>query len=413
LSQGHPLETVLLGAARRFWPELADLPAQRRVIGLGDVITVAYAAPLALGGLIALVRATDLDLWRNNLFSVWLLAALLSLFNRLRYFVIARIRADRYGSADGSLDGVILWSSENGVDWFSSSFPGAPVRAVVRGDQLIGFRGSSANLLSRTAEGWTATASFDLPEAVRIGYGSGRPGLVADGDGFLTQTVTGDVYWSADGSSFELIIEEPTWGVEIGMPTRQDCEPPATVSLDVPPVLVTPEGFLALVSRQALDPFGVWPVCEPDVWGSADGLRWATITGEPPFGPGAYLYDVDWRAGRLVAVGGVAFDEPAVWVSDDARTWRRIPFSGTEEPFELRRVDAGGLGWVILGELAERPGLVGWVSRDGECWETLPEAVQGRVAAVGNDRIIIADRIGFLDTWLGVVEGGVEVRCRS
>ena len=310
-------------------------------------------------------------------------------------------------------DGVILWSSENGVDWFSSSFPGAPVRAVVRGDQLIGFRGSSANLLSRTAEGWTATASFDLPEAVRIGYGSGRPGLVADGDGFLTQTVTGDVYWSADGSSFELIIEEPTWGVEIGMPTRQDCEPPATVSLDVPPVLVTPEGFLALVSRQALDPFGVWPVCEPDVWGSADGLRWATITGEPPFGPGAYLYDVDWRAGRLVAVGGVAFDEPAVWVSDDARIWRRIPFSGTEEPFELRRVDAGGLGWVILGELAERPGLVGWVSRDGECWETLPEAVQGRVAAVGNDRIIIADRIGFLDTWLGVVEGGVEVRCRS
>ena len=109
--QGHPIETALLGAARRFWPELADLPAPRRVIGLGDVISVAYAAPLALGGLIALVRVSDLDLWRNNLFGVWLLAALLSLFNRLRYFVIARIRADRYGSADGSLDGVILWSA--------------------------------------------------------------------------------------------------------------------------------------------------------------------------------------------------------------------------------------------------------------------------------------------------------------
>jgi len=111
LNQGHPIETGLLGFARRFWPELADLPVQRRVIGLGDVITVAYAAPLALGGLIALVRVTDLNLWRDNLFSVWLLAALLSLFNRLRYFVIARIRVDRYGSADGSLDGVILWSA--------------------------------------------------------------------------------------------------------------------------------------------------------------------------------------------------------------------------------------------------------------------------------------------------------------
>ena len=111
MNQGHPLEAGLLGFARRFWPELADLPAQRRVIGLGDVITVAYAAPLALGGLIALVRVTDLNLWRDNLFSVWLLAALLSLFNRLRYFVIARIRVDRYGSADGSLDGVILWSA--------------------------------------------------------------------------------------------------------------------------------------------------------------------------------------------------------------------------------------------------------------------------------------------------------------
>lgn len=103
-------ESTLLRLARPLWPELPTLPAQRRVIGLGDVLTVAYAGPLALAGLIALVRLTDLSLLRSQLFNVWLLAVLLSLFNRMRYFVIARIRADRYGSADGSLDGVMLWS---------------------------------------------------------------------------------------------------------------------------------------------------------------------------------------------------------------------------------------------------------------------------------------------------------------
>ncbi len=308
--------------------------------------------------------------------------------------------------------GVILWSSENGSEWSPAPLAGAPVRVVVAGQRLIAFRGSSASSFARTAAGWTQIAVFDLPEAARIGYGSGRSGVVAGRDGFVTQTVTGDVYWSEDGSSFRPAIEEPTWGVEIGMPTRRDCAPPATVSLDVPPVLSTPERFLALVSRQALDPFGVWPVCEPQVWSSVDGLTWAPLTEETPFGPGAYVYDVAWRADRLVAVGGVAFDEPAVWVSDDALRWRRIAFPGTDEPFELRSVEGGDLGWVILGELADRPGLVGWVSRDGLCWEPLPDEVQGRVAAVGTDRLIVADRIGFLDTWLGVVEGGVlAVRC--
>jgi len=310
--------------------------------------------------------------------------------------------------------GVTLWSSVDGRDWSANSLPGAPFRVVVAGDQLIGFRGSSATLLSREAGVWNETASFDLPEPVRIGYGSGRSGLVAAGDYFLPLTLTGDVYWSEDGSSFELVVAEPAWGVEIGMPTRRDCQPPVAVSLDVPPVVATPEGFFALVSRQALDPFGVWPVCEPEVWSSADGLRWTPITEEPPFGPGAYVYDIDWRAGRWVAIGGVAFTEPAVWVSDDAQTWRRIPFSGADEPVELRSVEAGDLGWVLLGELADRPGLLGWVSRDGECWELLPKEVQGRVAAVGTDRLLIADRIGFLEPWLGVVEGGVlAVRCQG
>jgi serine phosphatase RsbU (regulator of sigma subunit) len=103
-------ESALLGFARRWWPELPGLPIQRRVVGLGDVITATYAIPLAVVSLAALVRATDLELWRAHLFSVWLLAALLSLFNRLRYFFITRIRSDRYGSADGSLDGVVLWT---------------------------------------------------------------------------------------------------------------------------------------------------------------------------------------------------------------------------------------------------------------------------------------------------------------
>ena len=309
--------------------------------------------------------------------------------------------------------GVVLWSSTNGNDWSPDPLPGAPFRVVVSGDRLIGFRGSSAALLNRTSDGWAESAVFDLPEAVRIGYGSGRSGIVANTENFLAQTMSGDVYRSEDGSNFELVVEEPAWGVEIGLPIRSVCQPPRVVSLDVPPIVATPEGFLALVSVQALETFGVWPVCEPEVWFSRDGSDWAPIAGEHPFGPGAYVYDFAWRADRLVAVGGVSPKETAIWVSDDAVNWERLPLFTADERFELRSVDAGDLGWVILGELADRPGLLGWVSRDGECWERLPREVQGRMAVVGTDRILLADRIGFLDTWLGVVEGGVmEVRCR-
>jgi serine phosphatase RsbU (regulator of sigma subunit) len=100
----------LLSYAKRFWPELEERSPERQIIGVGEVLSTIYAVPLTIAGLIWLIRVTDLS-WLQEYYGFFLLFAfLIVVFNQLGFFLIIELRKNRYGSADGALTGVPLWS---------------------------------------------------------------------------------------------------------------------------------------------------------------------------------------------------------------------------------------------------------------------------------------------------------------
>lgn len=104
-------QMFLYSIARRFWPELERMSEARRLVGVGEVITVLVAAPLALIGLAWLALVTDLQVITRELNVFLLFAILILLFERVGYFIIMEIIEDRFGSADGSLSTMILWTA--------------------------------------------------------------------------------------------------------------------------------------------------------------------------------------------------------------------------------------------------------------------------------------------------------------
>jgi serine phosphatase RsbU (regulator of sigma subunit) len=105
------LNSLLYSLASILWPDLRTMSEQRRRIGAGDVITFLYILPLALAGLAWLISATDTGLLRPDAPIFFLNLVLYILFSKITYFIIIELRTDRYGSADGSLASMILWSA--------------------------------------------------------------------------------------------------------------------------------------------------------------------------------------------------------------------------------------------------------------------------------------------------------------
>jgi hypothetical protein len=112
-----------------------------------------------------------------------------------------------------------------------------------------------------------------------------------------------------------------------------------------------------------------------------------------------------------MAVGGFGYDQPAAWTSADGESWERLPLFDSDHPYQLREVEAGGLGWVVLAERSDHRSGLAWASPDGECWVPLPEQVSGREAAVGEERMVIAEHGSFPVIWVGVPTGGDRLGC--
>jgi hypothetical protein len=314
---------------------------------------------------------------------------------------------DGFVVLSGAAGGARVWHSGDGVEWVASPLPEVLEALVVVGDELVGFRQQTGIRLRRSAAGWEPGDTIALPDWVRVGNGSDRPGLVVGPAGFLAGTISGELHWSGDGATFTPVITDARWGPGGGQLPRFACAPPAISALDVPPLVATDGGFVALVASDPEDAFGIWPVCEPRVWRSPDGVAWSPDAGAPPFGDAAYVYDLAWRDGRFVAAGGRGVDDPLVWVSDDAVSWTEIPFGvpGLLASTEVRSVKVGGQGWLVLGERVDRPGAVAWTSLDGLEWRRVPELGEGRVAAVGDEFIVIADRADLPRLWLARPSG--------
>jgi serine phosphatase RsbU (regulator of sigma subunit) len=103
----HPL---LLNICQLFWPELKTASQERRVIGVGEVLSTLYSAPLAVAGIIWLIAVTDLIWLKENWPLFILFGVLIFSFHQLRFFLIVELRENRYGSADGAMTGIPLWA---------------------------------------------------------------------------------------------------------------------------------------------------------------------------------------------------------------------------------------------------------------------------------------------------------------
>lgn len=97
--------------AKKFWPDLAGMDEQHRLRGTGEVITFLWSSVLALLGLIWLITVTDLQMIADEWQPLLLMAIVILVFEKISYFIIIEIRANRYGSADESMAGVIQWSA--------------------------------------------------------------------------------------------------------------------------------------------------------------------------------------------------------------------------------------------------------------------------------------------------------------
>lgn len=296
--------------------------------------------------------------------------------------------ADRSGGA--------VWSSVDATTWDETSVPRAPTRIVSDGVDLVGYDARTAFRLS--ADG--TVTDLPLPELLRTGYGSGRPGLVAGDRELLVHTVMGDVHRSFADRPFLIVVNADRWRTATDITLGSRCEPPGRTGPDLPPVVSTDDGFYAYIAAD--DASGVWPLCEPVAWTSGDGAIWKRESAESPFGRSAYITDLDVHADRFVALGGFAFDDPAVWYSDDGLDWNRTDAPRARENYELIEVEGGPAGWIAVGKRSERQGFLAWISPDGRCWEPLPEDVAGRTVAVGPDSFLIADRSTPGAAWLGI-----------
>jgi serine phosphatase RsbU (regulator of sigma subunit) len=93
-----------------FWPALADMPSHRKLMGMGEVLTFLFFAPLSVIGLAWLARATDIELLRSNLALLIVIGALVAILGRFEYFIVTKFRSRQRARTEDSLAGVALFA---------------------------------------------------------------------------------------------------------------------------------------------------------------------------------------------------------------------------------------------------------------------------------------------------------------
>jgi len=299
--------------------------------------------------------------------------------------------------------GVLLWWRDSSSTWQSQPLENSPTQLARADEGVIAYRARFGSILTRRGEQWVKLLDFELPAATRSQQTSGRSSIVDAGEGLLELSLFGDVWWIGPRGESRLVVEEPAWGHGTEQPFTSACRPPSRSSPDVPPIAITGGQIVAMTSSNGDEPFGIWPVCEPVARTTVNGMEWSTATTSLG-GDGAYVYDIAWRDTTLLAVGGRGIGLPAVWMSDDGIDWVDIT-PQVPDAVDLYRVEAGRVGWLILGRdsLESRP--VGWTSTNASCWEPLPAPVRGSDAAVSDDHIFLVDRTGSGRIWLAAPTG--------
>lgn len=96
--------------AQRLRPEITKTSGQRRIGDAANVFTLIYSIPLALLGVVWLIKITDLKVISDNWQLLLLFTALMFIFDRLNYFLIIEIRTGGFANTEGDLDTIVMWA---------------------------------------------------------------------------------------------------------------------------------------------------------------------------------------------------------------------------------------------------------------------------------------------------------------
>lgn len=110
MQPGTTIERFSLNLARRFWPELSEMNLARQLVGIGDVLTTIYGSALSILGLAWLISVTAWPLFVTQWPIIVITLILIILFTQLSFFMIIEFRQDRYGSADGAFNSMMVWA---------------------------------------------------------------------------------------------------------------------------------------------------------------------------------------------------------------------------------------------------------------------------------------------------------------
>lgn len=105
------MNNIIDKLAKKLRPDLESLSGQQRMSGTADVLTLLYTLPLLVIGFIWLVRVSSWESIHQHWIIYLLMAGILYIFNRLRFFFITEIREGGYANSDGSMDGIAVWAA--------------------------------------------------------------------------------------------------------------------------------------------------------------------------------------------------------------------------------------------------------------------------------------------------------------
>ncbi len=260
---------------------------------------------------------------------------------------------------------VSLMTSPDGVDWVAVEPPLKARGFAASGDDLYAFGDGEVVRLVWTGTTWRAANLLEIN-----GLESDRSiEHMAFGDGVTVMTDGSQIFFSADGHTFDPALRGPEF-------VGDD---------DAVPVFFTESEFIAFSSQ-----------CQPVIWTSTDGNTWEPVSTESPFGSTSCIVDIAERDGRFIAIvrmhpdGG--WGGETLWASDDGLTWNQVPRENIDGSMaEPASIGAGEAGWVVLhgNALMYSPDGLKWVAPDGP-----PEigwAYGAPTAVVGTDRILMRD----------------------
>ena len=105
------MSKLLLRLVNKLRPDLEHSSEHPRLNGTADVFAFLFSLPLLAAGLTWLVWVTDWSALGRHVVFVMIMAVLIVLFDRLRFYLVTELGSNGYTSSQGALDGIVLWAA--------------------------------------------------------------------------------------------------------------------------------------------------------------------------------------------------------------------------------------------------------------------------------------------------------------